>query len=103
MSTDEGTPAKPNGLAGQQGAEDSQDDAIIGVAVRRSLVVILIIAVLAAIAWWFAQRSEAPVIVEDRDLKAPVVATPVAAEALPHIPFRDVTQAAGLEAASPPA
>jgi hypothetical protein len=97
MSTDDGTPAKPNGLAGQQGAEDSQDDAIIGVAVRRSLVVILIIAVLAALAWWFAQRSEAPAIVEDRELEVPVVAIPVAAEALPHIPFRDVTRDAGLD------
>jgi hypothetical protein len=75
------------------GEEDSGDDAIIGVAFRRSLAVIVAVAALGASGYWLARRSKVAA-----PQKAIAVAAPeaVKAGAAPSVPFADVTAAAGI-------
>jgi hypothetical protein len=82
--------------AGPPEGEDTGDDAIIGVAFRRSLAVIVAVAALGSVLYWLARRprSEAP-------QKAIAVAAPEAVSApaagAPRVPFTDVATAAGIQ------
>jgi hypothetical protein len=73
----------------------AEDDAVIGRAFRRSLMVIVSLAVVAGgLAWWFRPRAEVVAKV------APVVELPqervVAKATLPKLPFTDITESAGI-------
>jgi hypothetical protein len=71
------------------------DDTIIGVAVRRSLIALLLLAVVGGAAWLVARLGNRPSTVES----APTVAAPAAFEEVavtPTIPFADVAKAAGI-------
>lgn len=96
MSTDSRKPAQPKGFAGGADHEIPEDDAVIGVAVRRSLKIILVLGLAALAIWWLGGRSPAPVAIEDSELAAPVSSVVVPVDVLPRIPFRDVTGSAGL-------
>jgi len=87
---------EPKGLAEGEEHEVPEDDAVIGVAARRSFRVVLALGLVAATIWWLSGRSPPAVTIEDRDLVAPVSRSTVPEDALPRIPFRDVTQLAGL-------
>ncbi|MGB5542772.1 MAG: CRTAC1 family protein [Gammaproteobacteria bacterium] len=74
--------------------EMEQDDAVIGVALRRSLVgIVIIVAVVVAVLWWRG-RPEVQAPVDEQALAKPTTAL-VAPEA-PRIPFVDITDAAGI-------
>ncbi len=71
-----------------------QDDAVIGVALRRSLIAIVVfIALVSAMLWWRGRPAEqAPV--NEQALSKPAVT--VAEPDAPQIPFTDITGAAGI-------
>jgi hypothetical protein len=96
MNTDKRNPAEPQGFAGSEDHEVPEDDAVIGVAVRRSLGIILVLGLVAITVWWLSGRSPPTAAVEDRELVAPVSGSAVSVDALPSIPFRDATRTAGL-------
>ncbi len=96
MSADNRPPGEPKGLPGGEQNEVPEDDAVIGVAVHRSLRIVLALGLVAAAIWWFGGRSPPAVTIEERDLVAPVSRSTVPPDVLPRIPFRDVTQQAGL-------
>jgi hypothetical protein len=89
-------PARAPSSADPPGAEDSGDDAIIGVAFRRSLIVIAALAALGFGAWLIGREDATPERVDERPLTAPAAAPVPAPAALPRIPFVDVTAAAGI-------
>ena len=84
------------GPAGEPGAgEDTGDDAIIGVAFRRSVAVIAAVAVLGLAGYWLKQRSKgaAPqktiAVARPETVSAPTAAAPV-------VPFKDMAAEAGI-------
>jgi hypothetical protein len=78
------------------GADETQDDEIIGVAFRRSIVVALVAAALAVAAWWLTRDEAVPADVEETVLESPAVLSGEVAPELPRLPFTDVTGAAGV-------
>ncbi len=78
-------------------AEGESDDAIIGVALRRSAVIGVVAALLAGIAWWSLREDRIEVAVEETPLAAPAELAGTEASVLPGLPFSDVTAAAGIE------
>lgn len=90
------TPTEPDGTAGGDDHLVPEDDAVIGVALRRSFVVLLAIAVLAVVWWWLAGRSPEPEVILSAEPQAPVSEESIAPDQVADIPFRDRTEAAGL-------
>jgi hypothetical protein len=81
---------------GQPGPEeDTGDDAIIGVAFRRSVAVIAAVAVLALAGYWLKQRSKGDAPQTAIEVSGPEAVSAPAAAA-PAIPFEDVTAEAGI-------
>ncbi|MGD8978128.1 MAG: CRTAC1 family protein, partial [Gammaproteobacteria bacterium] len=72
-----------------------QDDAIIGIALRRSLLFIGVVATIGLTVFWWRGQSPDPAPVEARALTGPVAGSP--APTLPQIPFTDITAAAGID------
>jgi hypothetical protein len=73
-----------------------EDDAIIGVAVKWSLVALLgLAAVIGVIAWVSRDRVE-PEQIHERDVRAPEQLSQHSAD-MPKVPFADVTSAAGID------
>jgi len=80
--------------------EDSeQDDAVIGIVFRRSLLIILIaaglIAVVVSARWWLAR--EAPVEIVEAPLDLEHLLAPAALPSPPQARFTDITSAAGID------
>ncbi len=96
MAHSKETPPEPEGTAGRDDHLVPEDDAVIGVALRRSFIVLLVIAVLAVVGWWLAGRSPEPVVIESADPRAPVSEGSIAPGQVADIPYRDGTEAAGL-------
>jgi hypothetical protein len=97
--TERERPAEDGLAAGappEDAGDDADDDAVIGVAFRRSLIVMGVIGALAAGAWLFRPEEPAPPAVDERPLVAPAAAPSPARTGLPEIPFADVTAAAGI-------
>jgi hypothetical protein len=82
-----------------EAAENSAGEERIGRAFRGSLAVISAVAVGALLVWWFVQREESTVPVEEIEVAAPVREAPAerVQPALPSIPFTDITTAAGID------
>jgi hypothetical protein len=80
-------------------AERQASEARIGRAFKRSLAVIVVVAAVVMSALWLSHEREAPVIVEEVVIQAPVRETPASAEqdAAPVLPFTDITAAAGID------
>jgi hypothetical protein len=78
------------------GADETQDDEIIGVAFRWSIVVALVAAALVAVTWWLTRDKAIPTAVEETVLESPAVLSGEVAPELPRLPFADVTEAAGV-------
>jgi len=77
--------------------DGESDDAIIGVALRRSAVVALVVAVLVVLGWW-GFRTEAPLApVEETPLAAPAELSGTGGTAPPEVRFTDVTRVAGVD------
>ena len=83
------------GGTGGEPSGERQDDAIIGIALRRSLLLMGIFAAIGLTVFWWRGQSPDPAPVEARDLTAPVAGSP--APSLPQIPFTDITAAAGID------
>jgi hypothetical protein len=77
--------------------DGESDDAIIGVALRRSAIVALAIVGLAAIVWWGYRQEPAPAPVEEARIAAPADLSGSASPVLPEIRFTDVTREAGID------
>lgn len=82
-----GTDGEPHG--------ETQDDAVIGIALRRSLWVIGVIAAVGLTVFWWRGQSPDPAPVAARPLTGPAAGS--TAPALPQIPFTDITAAAGID------
>lgn len=93
MNPQDRTPAGP---VGEDRRDVPADDRIIGVAFRRSLVVIVLLALAGALIWWLLERTPAPEAVKESELRAPASTSPEDAVELPIIPFRDITAVAGI-------
>ena len=76
-------------------AESSGDDAVIGVALRRSLAVIAVALVAGLAIWWWRQRP-APEVAETEIERAAPQAVQAVREA-PPAPFTDITETAGVD------
>lgn len=74
--------------------EVSHDDAVIGKALRVSGVVLVVVAVLAGIAWWWRSRPEEIVAPQGSQVDAPVTVTHDVVA--PTVRFTDVTSSAGI-------
>lgn len=81
--------------SGAQSDETPQDDAVIGVALRRSLITLVILAGVGVTIFWMSHRPvrESPVV--EVELQKPA-ATAGAKRPLPQIPFTDITNASGI-------
>jgi hypothetical protein len=75
---------------------EAGDDAVIGVALRRSLLVMAFVAGAGLLLWWLSRPDADPEPVAERTLVAPAPLPQPAATALPTLPFVDVTAAAGI-------
>ena len=51
--------------------DEAADDAVIGVALRRSLLVVAVVALAGALLWWLSRPETAPAPVAERALEAP--------------------------------
>ena len=71
------------------------DDAVIGIALRRSLAVFALLAAGGLCAWWLT-RDRAPAPVDERALAAPERLDAAEAPDPPDLPFREVAGASGL-------
>ncbi len=91
----ETTKKKTNEQGDSQQDAPQQDDAVIGIALKWSLVVILILAVLGGgMAYWFSSHREEVVLKETENVLPQVrEQTPLA---IPVLPFRDITTEAGI-------
>ncbi|MGE0454512.1 MAG: CRTAC1 family protein [Vicinamibacteria bacterium] len=79
----------------QPGEEDSGDDSVIGVAFRRSVLVIASVALLGLAGYWLKQRSRGEAPQKTIGVAAPeAVSAP--AGAAPELPFQEVAAEAGL-------
>jgi hypothetical protein len=85
----------PSGVETGPGDEDSGDDAIIGVAFRRSLVVIVVVAVLGLAGYWLSRRSGGAAPQKAIEVAAPE-AVGAASLSAPAVPFTDVAAQAGI-------
>ncbi|MEM1206780.1 MAG: CRTAC1 family protein [Acidobacteriota bacterium] len=74
---------------------DEEDDAVIGVAFRRSLVVIAIAAGIGLLIWLWGQRPREAAPEQGLDAAAPEAV--VEETSAPDLPFTDLTQAAGID------
>lgn len=86
-------PAETESTAGQE-PDPVQDDAVIGVALRRSLLaIVVVVALVSAMLWWRSRPAE-QIPVNEQALASPAVT--VAEPDAPSIPFADITGAAGI-------
>ncbi len=76
--------------------EDSGDDSIIGIAFRRSMVVILLVAATGLLAYWLVRRS-GPAAPQKAIVAGGPQAVNVPAVAAPVVPFTDVAAEAGVK------
>jgi hypothetical protein len=76
---------------------DGGDDAVIGVALRWSAIIIAGVSVLAVAAWWLLRDGSGPEAVEETSLRSPESLPADRPVALPNLPFKDVTAAAGID------
>jgi len=84
-------------LENEEDFDGESDDAIIGVAVRRSGIVALVAAVLAVLIWWNYREEQTMEPVEEAQLAPPADLAETKAGVLPALAFTDVTEAAGID------
>jgi len=77
--------------------EEEQSDAIIGIALRRSVVFIVCVAALAFLFWLLLWDREADIPVEEAQLKPPASLPASKLPEPPSLPFKDVTRTAGID------
>lgn len=80
----------------QPNDDEERDDAVIGVAMKWSLVVLVVLAGLAGLAWKIFQPVNAPPLVVKTDLKENVTRARTE-QPLPKVPFTDITAEAGID------
>lgn len=99
MRTDNQDPTETDRLrdaeAGDDGSE--QNDAVIGVALRRSALGLLFIAFVALLTWWALRDRQAVELVEESPLQAPATLEEAGIPMPPALSFTDVTTRAGIE------
>jgi len=89
-------PTSPDRDAGPELEEEiERDDAIIGVALKYSVVALLLIGGAAAGAWWWLRPDDTVVVTEAEPIELPETRALPEVE-LPAIPFTDITQQAGI-------
>jgi hypothetical protein len=88
---------KDPGQVSEEDFDAESDDAIIGVALRRSAVVALAVAVIVSLGWWAYRQEPAPAPVEEASIAAPAGLTGAEGPAPPEMRFTDVTRAAGID------
>jgi hypothetical protein len=81
----------------QAGPRDVDDDAVIGIALRWSVIVVTFVCLLAVAGWWLLRDGADPVTVEETVLRSPESLPEERPMALPSLPFSDVTVAAGID------
>ncbi|UCC13799.1 MAG: CRTAC1 family protein [Gammaproteobacteria bacterium] len=81
----------------QAGPRDGDDDAVIGIALRWSVIVVIFVCLLAVAGWWLLRDGADPVTVEETVLRSPESLPEERPMALPSLPFSDVTVAAGID------
>jgi len=88
-------PKRPEHLAA--GEEETQDDAIIGVAFRRSLLVIVAIVVIAAGAYLLTRAGDGPEAIVEKQGVGAIEDREEATAEMPAVSFADVTAEAGID------
>jgi hypothetical protein len=85
-----------NSKLNQPEAEETQNDDIVGAALRWSVAVIVLLTVAGASFWWLTQPQQERVATTAGPTALPVPrATPTMV--IPEIPFTDITEAAGID------
>ncbi|MCA9295054.1 MAG: VCBS repeat-containing protein, partial [Phycisphaerales bacterium] len=75
--------------------DPDRDDAIIGVALRWSLIVIVVVGIIAGGVWFMLREGKDVETINEKDL-VPVEALETDEASMPNVPFTDITRAAGI-------